>query len=476
LAKKGVWAETPLLVSTLPEGWTLLSYIVVITQLANVGPLLYSLLYHRYKVTIAPNALLQRIHPALIPFVLLFLCLIQNIQGITIHLILIIGIIGSLLLACFWNVTGTLFESERSTAFLGLLFVFALVDCTTSVLYIPYLSKLQSKFVFPLFIGEGLSGLIPSVISLVQGTADAAGDHQGLRFSVSTYFVILSGLLVISWAAFWLLNSDDFINDFRRVTGVPGERTPIVSRAASKKLSDNELAQAVLNISCPISINSNASATRPLTKSHTLMLLLLQGLTSCLANSVLSALQTYTAMPYGLSAYHLACNLALFASPSASLLAFCFDSKPIDSVSNSSVKSSGSTLFEASPPITTITTSAVPSDWSSRWKRLFAQDQRVLTLKISTGIQFICAAYLLFLAAVHKQVPAADSWIGATVMISAWIGFSFFASFCKTLICSLLRTRGPESALFHYGVYTQIGSLVGAIPTFIITNFTDYFR
>ena len=47
---KGAWAETPVLVSRLPEGWSLTSYLVIIIQLANVGPLIYSLLYRRFRV------------------------------------------------------------------------------------------------------------------------------------------------------------------------------------------------------------------------------------------------------------------------------------------------------------------------------------------------------------------------------------------------------------------------------------------
>lgn len=364
--------------------------------------------------------------------------------------------------------TGNVFGADRSTAFLGLLFIFSLVDCTTSVLYIPYLSKFQSKFVFPLFVGEGLSGLIPSIISLVQGTADAAGDHHGLYFSVSTYFVILSVLLAISWLAFWLLNSDHFIDDFRRTSTVPGERTPIFNGPRTNNQTNNHSASDPSPV-IQVSITTASSPVHPLSPHQTLALLVLQALTSCFANSVLSGLQTYTAMPYGLSAYHLACNLALFASPSASLLAFFFDPNPIDTNSPMSAIESNNLHYFDLP-------TNDQSTCGRGWKRLVAGDQRMFSLQLSTVIQFICAAYLLALAAVHKNVPAIDSWLGPTLMISAWVGFSFFASLCKTLICSLLRTRGSESSLFRYGVYTQVGSLLGAVPTFVVTNFTNYFR
>jgi len=38
----GVWVEVPLLVNELPESWNLPSYIVIIIQIANVGPLVYT--------------------------------------------------------------------------------------------------------------------------------------------------------------------------------------------------------------------------------------------------------------------------------------------------------------------------------------------------------------------------------------------------------------------------------------------------
>ena len=40
----GLWVELPVLVPALPEGWTLPSYLSVIVQIANLGPISYALL------------------------------------------------------------------------------------------------------------------------------------------------------------------------------------------------------------------------------------------------------------------------------------------------------------------------------------------------------------------------------------------------------------------------------------------------
>ena len=403
----------------------------------------------------------------------------QNIQTPAIHIILGVGIIGSFLLAKYWDYTSFVFGTEHSTALLAFMFVNSLVDCTTSLLYIPYLSRFHPKFVFPLFIGEGLSGLIPSILSLIQGSGDDYGDQDSLNFSVSTYFIILAALLAISWIAFGLLSVESLTREYRRNSLEPGECTPIVRRNFDSHPSDgskSSQADKGVESQSPRLGNTYDSQTgvtthgieiqihHRLSGSQITYLLALQAFISCLANSVLSSLQSYTAKPYGQVAYHLACNLALFASPSASLLAFLFDF-PVKK-SQSDASSTSETNAEPVPNGSSMMNTLNKS----------GRDLRMLCICVSGVVQTVCAVYLLILAVLHQNIPAADTWYGPTMMILAWTSFSFFASFCKTLICSVLRTQGAPDSLFRYGIFTQVGSLAGAIPTFIITNFTDFFK
>ena len=39
----GIYVQLPLLVNTSPEGWTLPAYMVMLVQIANLGPILYTL-------------------------------------------------------------------------------------------------------------------------------------------------------------------------------------------------------------------------------------------------------------------------------------------------------------------------------------------------------------------------------------------------------------------------------------------------
>jgi hypothetical protein len=53
VAINGLWVETPILVQKLPEAWNLASYIVVITQLANIGPIIYSIIKFKFSVEVS---------------------------------------------------------------------------------------------------------------------------------------------------------------------------------------------------------------------------------------------------------------------------------------------------------------------------------------------------------------------------------------------------------------------------------------
>ncbi len=59
--------------------------------------------------------------------------------------------------------------AKHSVALLVLTGCLAVVDCTTSVLYQPFMAHFKSKYLLSLLIGEGLSGLIPGIIAIIQG-------------------------------------------------------------------------------------------------------------------------------------------------------------------------------------------------------------------------------------------------------------------------------------------------------------------
>eukprot|EP00971_Amphidinium_carterae_P141656 2806461-Amphidinium_carterae.1 len=113
LTLNGSFSELPLLVEKLPEGWRMGSILAVVVQLANAGPALY--IGVRWL-------LLSRIRE-------------ERLAMMATYIVLGIGTASMLALAATWDVLTDFAGSERSVAFLALVFLAAFADCTSSVLF-----------------------------------------------------------------------------------------------------------------------------------------------------------------------------------------------------------------------------------------------------------------------------------------------------------------------------------------------------
>ncbi|XP_037502455.2 solute carrier family 52, riboflavin transporter, member 3-B-like, partial [Rhipicephalus sanguineus] len=110
----GLWVQMPLLVPVLPEGWNLGSVLVIVIQVANVGPLVYTLAWSHLGIRSS------------------------------VHATLFVGLAASVLMVFFWRRT----VGEHSVAFIALAFFLACVDCTSSVLYMPFMARYPPQFLF----------------------------------------------------------------------------------------------------------------------------------------------------------------------------------------------------------------------------------------------------------------------------------------------------------------------------------------
>lgn len=144
MAINGLWVELPLLVTELPEGWFLPSYLTVIIQLANIGPLLITVLHY-----FRPGCLSE------VP---------------VIFTVLGVGTVACILFAFLWDTTSWVLGTQHSIAFLVLTFFLALVDCTSSVTFLPFMNRLATCYLTSYFVGEGLSGFMPAIVALAQGS------------------------------------------------------------------------------------------------------------------------------------------------------------------------------------------------------------------------------------------------------------------------------------------------------------------
>lgn len=300
----GLWVETPLLVQKAPEQWSLPSYLVIIIQIANLGPLFYLLLNKVSKGRIDERK--------------------------TIPLILMVGAVSCLLLAFFWNHTNVLFGEERSTALLILSLLLAFVDCTSSVVFLPYMAIFPKVYLTALYIGEGCSGLIPGIAALIQGIGGEAKcrnvtsangtslipEYPPPNFSVKDFFIFLSILLLFCFIAFLLVDhlpqfkKYKMLSRYSNSSFVDGERSddlgsPVVHYMDSREAMVTNRAQSTIK-----------------RRSGILPLLIMVTWINALSNGFLPSLQSYASIPYGNIPYHLSAALSNIVNPMACFATF----------------------------------------------------------------------------------------------------------------------------------------------------------
>lgn len=174
-------------------------------QVANIAPLAYTV-----TRTVCPD---------------------RQVELPVIYIIIVTGAAACLLLPFFWDATAQVAGEQHSVGLLSLQFFLALVDCTSSVAYLPFMGSFKPQYLTAFYIGEGLSGLLPSMVSLAQGagnlycynhtsysniTIDSYTTvvpiftsypvYETPRFSIKIFFFFLFVMLVLSCIAFTLLN------------------------------------------------------------------------------------------------------------------------------------------------------------------------------------------------------------------------------------------------------------------------------
>lgn len=266
-------------------------------QIANVGPIAYSLLR-----SLRPD---QRPAPV-------------------VYGVLALGCVASFLLTLLWQETSWIFGANHSTALLSLVFLLSLVDCTSSVLFMPYMAVWRGIYLPSYLVGEGLSGLLPALVSLAQGVGGNAKcenvtkwnvtDQGNIsyvvlepiplhpRFSVTSFFYILFSMMVASAIAFTLLEHLPSIKSERSISPTDSVATLEASQSNTQLMS---------NIAFP---------KQGMTASVYWLMLAGQAWACCLTNGVLPSIQSYSCGAYGNVAYHLAVTLSSLANPLAALM------------------------------------------------------------------------------------------------------------------------------------------------------------
>nr|C1BKZ7.1 RecName: Full=Solute carrier family 52, riboflavin transporter, member 3; AltName: Full=Riboflavin transporter 2; Short=RFT2 [Osmerus mordax]ACO09700.1 C20orf54 homolog precursor [Osmerus mordax] len=284
LAINGLWVELPIIVTTLPEGWELPSYLTVIIQLANLGPLLVTLMHK--------------------------LCPGRLKESVVIYTILCIGVLACFLLAFFLgrDNCGGWGPAQRS------LLHHYFLPGTSGLHLLSHLPALHDAAACPLH--HHTEGGDTYVLQT---------QYLPPNFTTEVFFFFLAVMMCISLAAFWKLN-----------------RLPRTFEVSTENLVPDSVSSVCSGLDNPaVRTNSQkhlcevTSQARPLlTKSgHSmfqltfiyLMVVWVNGTT----NGLLPSVQTYSCMPYGNLAYHLSAALASVANPVACIVAMFFPKRSL---------------------------------------------------------------------------------------------------------------------------------------------------
>ena len=242
-------------------------------QIANIGPITYGLLR---KCLARPPS-----------------------QHLSILLLLLLGCGASLALVLGWDFTSEIQGSQRSTGLFISVFFLSLVDCTSSVMFLPYMGVFKQTYLNSYLIGEGMGGFLPSLVALGQGVSgkpDCVNGTQAdvamqARFSTSTFFVFMSVMMFLSLTAFLLLHY------------LPLTRTERTSSSPTSSTTFNNILQEPTEEAEEGEERLSLSSEQ---RGDIWPLLVVQCLVCCLSNGALPSIQSYSCLPYGNTVYHLA--------------------------------------------------------------------------------------------------------------------------------------------------------------------------
>ncbi|XP_013097511.1 solute carrier family 52, riboflavin transporter, member 3-A isoform X2 [Stomoxys calcitrans] len=410
----GTFIQLPLLVEVAPEGWSLPSYLSVMVQIGNLGPLTYTLIQKFCKKNDAPM----------------------------IYILLATGTLSAILTAFFYDKTAKIFGEQHSVALFALTISTAFTACTSSVLFMPYMGRFKEIYLVTYFMGEGLSGLLPSVVALIQGIGGTAecilvnvtetGENvyekyvPPPRFGTKDFFIFVFVVMLMSCLGFTLLDRLKLAKkQYAAVKVGQGndyqyERDETPTKSTSPEVIENK----------SVDTNSNENKTSdlaPVISSQVYVsLLMLIAVVCFFANGIFNSIQSYSCLPYGGQAYHLSATLSVIANPVACFLAIFLP--------HTSVRS-------------------------------------ILTL---TSLAGILAVYVFVTAAMSPFPPLHGTTIGSVLVIITWTLLVGLVSYIKLSISTVMRSQGGKSLVWTGGL-SQLGSLIGSVLIFLLINYTNSF-
>ncbi|CAK9304965.1 unnamed protein product [Gordionus sp. m RMFG-2023] len=483
ISVNSVWVELPVFVNALPEKWALPSYFSIIIQLANLIILLSTAgfnLFKKYRshrsstlmIDINNNIINETKRHSNI-----------NWHASAIYAVLILQLSVVMATPFRWDQLTLVAGSSRSVSLLILLFFMALANCSSSILFMPFMSTFPAPaYVTAYYLGSGLSGLLPSFLSLAQGIGEMNGHNLYLhythnlsitrqadnhtfrvpstlkpRFGISTFFGIILAVLLISAFAFYALSWRRIIErrlrvaNFTETASESKDMNDVNFQSSEKSIKmgdDNqqlvpEISTSINRINSPSSdqvpVNTHTSSTAvsykfgpdgqrvPTTLTCSILLFLLACL-SALDNGVIPSIQSYAALPYGNMAFHLSVSLSSLSNPLACFMAFF---RPL---------------------------------------ALGAKHYYFLA-----GICALLSSIILGFALKSPHPPLAGTLAGTVLTVVLWIVLETLFSYIKVSLASEFHRKGKKWLMWH-GICTQLGSALGAFLIFVMINYLKLFK
>ncbi|KAI6655507.1 Solute carrier family 52, riboflavin transporter, member 3-A [Oopsacas minuta] len=399
-AANGALSESPVLTAILPECYKLTSYIVIIVQCANIGPLAYLLVWAVVKL------IWKKTH---------------YLDIAVIYCILCFAFITSIFIIIFWSQEVVIYDDVTvSIPFFILTGCLAVCDCTSTVLFLPFVALYPTPYISALYVGEGLSGVLPSLWALVQGSASrechqTGNPIKGLRFSPTIYFIVITVITTISFIAFTLIL---FLPLVRR------ERNHMTTITVFKNSPETENTSETLvpsqRVLQPGEYKTNYVAL--------VQYICIQVILCAFANSFLYSIAPYFTIPYGSSTFLLSINLTLIAVPIGSFLGGVI--KP----------------------------------------------RATLSLWCMLATYLLICIWLIFLSVLIEPKPLEGSLIGELHVIVLFSLSGLIAGYLKVGVGVLAKKEGGPTFLLLIALGTQLGSFIGGLVAFLLVNYTLIFK
>ncbi|CAF0855762.1 unnamed protein product [Rotaria sordida] len=343
-------------------------------------------------------------------------------ERIFIYIEIIVGIISCILMAQYWNKTHYFAGQQRSVIFIVLVFLLGTLDTTSTVTYADYMKRYNSKLLNALYFGESLTSLVPSLLASIQGVGgepicrenSTYPEYSSPRFSVQIYFWIFVGIIFLSLCAFLILEYST-ITKSHRVAFV--YQRPRIS--SSYELSI-QLEPKSITLTEPSSMTKNGYYS----------LLIIAFLSSIILFGILPSIGTYAVLPYSQRAYYISSIILPISNPLSVLIG------------------------------------------------LFI---RSILKYISIFILFTFATcvslYVIIVAFLSPCPPFHDTTGGAILVISCYFLTYLVFYYIRLVIGNRVRQEYQNhSGLFWLGAASQMGSLLGAIPMYLLINIYNKFK